>query len=222
MRPLTLSLLLVAFSAGSPPALAEGDGTFEERPLRFPVQTGTSIAAGDFNRDGSLDLALGSGRGTLDLLLQQPPSRTTWEGRTVASGLYGTSFVRALDLDADGDDDLAVACPADIASILLCHGDGTFAEPVLLGAALGPRWIAAGDFDGDGTLDLATANHSNLTISVFLGSGNGVFRQLPDHPVPAAPRSVEALDFEGDGLTDLVAGLSLTGVVPLWGKGDGR
>ncbi|MGH9360786.1 MAG: FG-GAP repeat domain-containing protein, partial [Thermoanaerobaculia bacterium] len=60
------------------------------------------------------------------------------------------------------------------------------------------------------------------TVSVFLGRGDGAFRHLGDHAVPGAPRSVEALDLEGDGRADLVVGLSLSGVLPLRGKGDGR
>ena len=38
-----------------------------------------------------------------------------------------------------------------------------------------PRSIAAGDFTGDGELDLAVANRADGTVSVLLGNGDGTF-----------------------------------------------
>ncbi|MFQ5415340.1 MAG: FG-GAP repeat domain-containing protein [Phycisphaerae bacterium] len=78
------------------------------------------------------------------------------------------------DLDGDGDLDLAVATsggfqnPAATVSVLLNHGDGTFAEDVLYGAGDVPWSVAIADLDGDGNLDLAVANTGADNVSVLL------------------------------------------------------
>ena len=38
-----------------------------------------------------------------------------------------------------------------------------------------PRWIVAGDFNGDGRTDLAAANYGGNSVSIFLGNGDGTF-----------------------------------------------
>jgi hypothetical protein len=56
-------------------------------------------------------------------------------------------------------------------SILLGNGDGTFQPQVAYTGNIGtsPYPVAVGDFDGDGTHDLAIANYGDLTASVLLG-----------------------------------------------------
>src|SRR2546427_8129441 len=39
-----------------------------------------------------------------------------------------------------------------------------------------PHAVAAGDFNGDGALDFATANFGSNTVSVLLGNGDGTFK----------------------------------------------
>ena len=43
-------------------------------------------------------------------------------------------------------------------SILLGNGDGTFQPPANVGGFITPTWIAVGDFNGDGKLDLAVTD----------------------------------------------------------------
>ncbi len=46
-----------------------------------------------------------------------------------------------------------------------------------------PYSAAAGDFNGDGILDLATANYGDNTVTVLLGSPSGVFTAAPSSPI---------------------------------------
>ena len=85
-----------------------------------------------------------------------------------------------------------------------------------------PQDIAAGDWNGDGKLDLVTCN-SGDTLAVLLGDGRGGFTQAPGSPVRAAAHLVAAGDVNNDRKPDL----ALThhdsfGVVILLGAGDGR
>jgi FG-GAP-like repeat len=85
-----------------------------------------------------------------------------------------------------------------------------------------PVAIAAGDFNGDGKLDLAIANRDSKTVSVLLGNGDGTFAKSADFSVGIVPRSLTTADFYSDGRTDIVvADESGTKLSLLAGKGDG-
>ena len=94
------------------------------------------------------------------------------------------------DFDADGNLDLAVADPFDAngLAVLLGDGAGGFATPPLpylltYSTARGPRKVALGDYNGDGFLDIATADSGDYSsgdpafrdnrTTVLLNSGSG-------------------------------------------------
>ena len=52
----------------------------------------------------------------------------------------------------------------------------SFQPTVNYAADAGPVSVAVGDFNGDGKLDLATANVNADNVSVLLGNGNGTFQ----------------------------------------------
>ena len=61
-----------------------------------------------------------------------------------------------------------------------------------------PFAVAVADLNGDGKLDLVTANHWDNTVSVLLGTGTGSFGAKTDFPTGAEPIVVVA-DLKGDG-----------------------
>jgi hypothetical protein len=60
------------------------------------------------------------------------------------------------------------------------------------------------DFNSDGLLDLAVANHGSSNISVLLGNGDGTFRAAEHFAVGHTPVGTAVGDFNGDGKTDVV------------------
>jgi hypothetical protein len=91
-----------------------------------------------------------------------------------------------------------------------------------LAAGLYPSDVLASDLDLDGTIDLVSANGGDDTLSVFLGAGDGSYRDRVDYLVGDAPRRVLSGDFDGDGTPDLVSmNVSSDSVTMLLGGGDG-
>ncbi|PYM39561.1 MAG: hypothetical protein DME17_00520, partial [Candidatus Rokuibacteriota bacterium] len=216
-----------------------GDGTFG-RPLTFNVGTGpNSVAVGDFNRDGHLDLAVAnygstppggfSGDGSTVSVLLGTVTGSFTAGPTLNVG-HGSTFVAVGDFNGDTRLDLAVANYGDgTVSVLLGNGDGTFrpavGSPYPVGG--GPWSVAVSDFNGDGKPDLAVATYlTDLgTVSVLLGNGDGTFGQAVSYPAgwgPMGPISVAVADFNGDGIQDLaVANFKSTTVSVLLGNVGG-
>jgi uncharacterized repeat protein (TIGR01451 family) len=85
----------------------------------------------------------------------------------------------------------------------------------------GPEWIVSADFNGDGKIDLVTANSgaSAGSVSVLLGNGDGTFRPSVNYPAGLSPNSAVVGDFNNDGKEDIaIAGASM---YVLLGNGDG-
>ncbi len=177
-----------------------------------PFTTGTNpagIVVDDFNGDGKQDLAvanytssnvtvlLGNGSGGFTAATNSP----------FAVGTNPPSLV-VDDFNGDGVPDLAVANFTDsTVTVLLGDGLGGFVAPTGSPFAVGsdPFSIVAGDFNGDGIPDLATANDGSNNVTVLIGNGTGGFAAATGNAfvVGSAPDSVVAGDFNGDGLMDL-------------------
>src|SRR5262249_20400769 len=82
----------------------------------------------------------------------------------------------------------------------------TFLEPASYAAGCCPYSLAAGDFNGDGKVDLATTNLISSDVSVLLNKGDGTFEDPVNYAAGLYPFSAAVGDFNGDGLPDLAVG----------------
>jgi len=163
-----------------------------------------SVAVGDFNKDGVLDVVtanfvsedvsvlLGNGDGSF----QDPQSFSIGEElRSVDVG----------DFDGDRILDLVVAPSGyNNVSVLVGNGDGSFQDPQSFPTGDYPRSVVVEDFNGDRILDLATANESSDNVSVLLGNGDASFQAPQFFPAGEFPIEIAVGDFNNDGALDLV------------------
>ena len=139
-----------------------------------------SVAVGDFNGDGKLDLAVANqGSGTVSILLGNGDG-TFQTAKSYAVGSNPDS-VAVGDFTGDGTLDLAVTnAGSNTVSVLLGKGDGTFLAATSYATGSVPVSVAVGDFTGDGKLDLAVADDTNPgAVSCTTGQGGRHFSGRP-------------------------------------------
>ncbi len=180
------------------------------------------MVAADFNGDGRIDLAtaaadgvsilLGNGDGTFQAA---KPCSLGFSPIAIVAGYFSDNGI--LDLAAIGTPESGQG--GELA-ILMGNGDGTFQPAVIYPVGDDPESILAGNFAGNGKLDLAftfdsdpsTASFGeNNTVSVMLGNGDGTFQPPVNYEVAPASAAIAAIsslvaeDFTGDGKLDLLA-----------------
>ena len=189
--------------------LGNGDGTFQP-PAIWTTSGATSVALGDFNGDGKLDLAetIGGSSGNVSVLLGKGDG--TFQSPVAYSAGSAPQAVAVADLNGDGKLDLVVANHNSFnVSVLLGAGNGTFLPAANSATPLSGTAdsVAVADFNGDGKPDLAVAiSGVNATlVSILLGNGNGTFQLVTSVPLgfhSPGTLSVVAADFNGDGAVD--------------------
>ena len=190
-------------------------------------------AAGDFNNDGKMDLAVANGDGTVSVLLGNGDG--TFQPQVIYNtNPNGTPYAIAVgDFNGDGNTDLAVTnCvtgvvdsgegSSDTVSIFLGNGNGTFQPQQTYSVGSGAQGVAVGDFNNDGNADVAVTNNRDDTVSVLLGNGDGTLQAQVTYVVGNEPSYISTADFNGDGQTDLVVSNSGDNTLSvLLGNGDG-
>jgi VCBS repeat protein len=145
-----------------------------------------SVAAGDFDEDGKLDLAVvNTGDNDVSILLYDTVHPRTFKAAPDCTAAKHTCTVGTLPIIAvaanfDGDSHVDIAVvdqQTKTVTMLLGDGTGKFTSPAKKKTPVGkvPVDMIADDFNGDGTLDLALAFFSGHIVAVFPGIGDGTF-----------------------------------------------
>jgi FG-GAP-like repeat/Bacterial Ig-like domain (group 3)/FG-GAP repeat len=232
---LDLAVAPVLDEGNSEVLLGKGDGTFTIAKGSFGIANGTStsnsIAVGDFNGDGNLDLV--ETCASVDdqpcnlLLIQFGNGDGAFMQSSGIPGIpldfSGYQSVAVGDFNGDGKPDLAVTnSGANGVNVFLNSESGFSAMAASPATGDSPTSVAAVDFNGDGKLDLAVTNSGSNNVTILLGNGDGTFTLAASPSTGLAPNSLVVGDFNGDGVPDLaVANAGSSNVTILLGNGDG-
>jgi hypothetical protein len=170
-------------------------------------QTGlgpVSVAVGDFNNDGILDIVTANSKGNTVSVLLGNGDGTFRTAVNFAAGSQPSS-VAVANFRVPTLQDLVVANAGDnTVSVFFGAGDGTFLLAGQYRVGIVPASVAVGDIFHDGFLDLATANAKDDTVSLLRSNGDGTFQMPLNIPVGKAPQFVLLSDVDKDDLGDLV------------------
>lgn len=213
--------------------LGQGDGTFARAGDFAAGAAPVALVAGDFNGDSRLDLAVAN-YGSDDMTVLLGIGAGAFASSSVLSLGGKPSALVADDFNDDGYLDLAVALQftpeialGNTVKLLLGDGQGAFQEVGDITTGSRPQGLVSGDFNGDGNLDLATANNNYYGdhVTVALGDGLGQFSAPVSYSLPNRAVGLVLGDFNGDTHLDLaVASQSYyySTVTLLWNDGHGN
>ncbi len=204
-----------------------GDGTFNVPTFTALTGRPHSIAAGDLNGDGKLDLAIAS----------QSWSPTLPVANTVTTLVSSVSV-----LQGNGDGTFQAPVPYVAASTPLSLPVGGVPHFTDVGD------VTMGDFNSDGHTDIAVVNNLDApqytvvagsatpprpggtefigfkaqpgSVTMLLGNGDGTFQTPKSSPAGSSAGKLVVADFNGDGIPDLGIGAN-AGVDVMLGEGDG-
>jgi FG-GAP-like repeat/RTX calcium-binding nonapeptide repeat (4 copies) len=208
-----------------------GDGSFAA-PVSVTTGVGPRVATGDFDADGDFDLMTANSTDNTVSILRNDGTGNFAAPVTFAAG--DDSFISDVaDLDGDGDSDLVLTNTVELnlntaitlgntISVLRNNGDGTFASPEDWTVGNGVLDVTSADLDGDGDLDVVTANRGDNTLSVLRNNGDGTFATPTQLAVGDNPTDVVAGDLDGDGDLDLAnSNFRGSNISVLYNNGDG-
>ena len=199
----------------------DGNGDLSGQAL-YPVlgQNG-SIAVGDFDGNGTTDVAVTNPEGANLGVYPGRGDGTLLSGRAYETGT-GPAGITAEDMNRDGFLDLVVMNEeSGTVSVLIGAGDGTFGARRDSPAGIRPTAFEIGDFNLDGRADVILTNSSVHVLTMLPGLGDGAFGNPVETQVNGAPFSLAKGDWNWDGLLDLAV-VDIGGTVQTFsGRGDG-
>jgi len=222
--------------------LGNGNGTFQP-PTNYDAGgfASWSVATGDLNGDGKLDLVVANRGSTLtdgSVAVLLGNGDGTFQS-PVTYPVHDPVSVTIADLNRDGKQDVVVACveSPSVIGIMLGDGNGILHDPIFKTSGGIYTWgVTVGDLNGDGKPDIAAASACPLTgctntsvgsAGVLIGRGDGTFRSTVSYPTGVfGAVKVAIADINGDGKPDLVvandnSGTNIGSVGILRGNGNG-
>ncbi len=125
------------------------------------------------------------------------------------------------DFNNDGAPDSAVLTSDGAVILLVNVGMGSHNLTTPISGLNHPGGMVAGDFDGDGNLDLAIADTQDSQVALYRGRGDGTFYPAVNYSTGNPCYAIAAGDFNGDGIADLITENGSNGLSLLINNGDG-
>jgi len=212
-----LDILLTGYSSTG--AVAQvwrnlGNGTFTNLNVGLPGVLYSSVALGDYDNDGNLDILLtgttnGFGSGSITELWRNLGNGTF---TNIPTNLPGVSqgAVAWGDFNQDGKLDILLTGYTQTGAVCQVWqnlGNGSFSNMNVGLPGVYQSSVALADYDNDGKLDILLAGldkQTNVICQVWRNTGNWVFTNINAGLPGVRSGSVVCADFDNDGRLDLL------------------
>ncbi len=209
-RRIAGALLAVALLAGCGEDQEPVWPPFVDIGAELPGVFRGSLAWGDYDNDGDLDLAIAGYVAIDDYITRVYRNDGDSTFIAIGAGMVGVAFCSLAwgDYDRDGDLDLALAGdsgPFGVSKVYRNDGGDTFTEVAAL-IGVDRCSLAWGDYDNDGDLDLALAGYFDVDTKVsriYRNDGGAVFTNIVAGLTAVDTGSLSWADYDNDGDLDL-------------------
>jgi gliding motility-associated-like protein len=194
---------------------------YENNGAANPTWTATDIAtsaagalsvyAADMDGDGDMDIVSADfGDNTIAWYENNGAADPTWAAADIATSANGAASVFLADMDGDGDMDIVSASSND--NTIAWYENNGAADPTWTAADIVTnagfaRDVHAADMDGDGDMDIVSADFGDNTIAWYENNGaaDPTWTAADISTSANAPHSVFVADMDGDGDMDIVS-----------------
>ena len=204
----------------------DGTGSFTEYTIATGVSGARHAFVADIDGDTHMDVLVSDYENDTVTWYENDGGATpTFTAHVITSSADGAWSSYAIDVDNDGDMDVLSASIWD-GKVAWYENDGAaipgWTEHVITTTADGVRTVVAGDLDGDGDIDVASASFVDDTIAWYESDGAATpgFTERIVTTGALGAQSIEIADVDSDGNLDLVTASYADGKIA-WFHNDG-